>query len=769
MDLLTTIQTAFATAQSRVGVGKPWLLSGEFDPACWAYGLTDDHFNSRAVTGPLQTRDGPTAIREAGRTGTAWVVSANHYKPGGMLGPVSFRGIDRSVITRTIVASQRVGNYDIRLSMLDAEIPYTAVAAALILPADAYRYLPLNGMLLPSVSILADETNTVQRAIRKDTYNLAVHTQPPSDLTFWEPTIAGASGSPLFTAIDRQPVLLTTWFGADSGPSIADWRSVMEGTATGMSGRAVTFSTVNLSAYAIAPAVAPSVVFWSLQGSNVLQWLTQRATTVTISGIGTVPASGSWNISPATTTTYTLTATGDGGTATQSWTAIVGTVPPPQPAPFPIITFSSNLSTVSVGSVVTLTWSVSNSTGVIISGIGSVTASGSAVVAVAQAITYRLTATGPGGTNTSDVSIGVALPMEGQMIMTTFYYIGGSSGVAGPWLVLENYLVSPGMTPATVLPTSGDTIILDGSTAGSITLPDSNGFPNPPFADPNPYVIFRNYTGSLGGRIVIIPKGALIENVTLDQMGYEGQLNIGWYSIVNQCSFSSRDFSPYVNITGSSVTNTALWGQAVQINASKVDLTTLLSLTNNQLAADTSIVIPVGAVNYTINLTSPAVASPANVKAGVSNLGVVGTFIDTPGSRPITLSYTARNLETGLRQPADAAHHTLTLWPSGLPATNRPTAIGDAYSVTLTEGEVAANTAITGASSTANVVLDMPGIEAAADSVAVAAIKAKTDNLPADPASNAMLPIIDGQRRVTTANPAVVQQVEIKVTNVSAG
>src|SRR6202035_3793278 len=39
-----------------------------------------------------------------------------------------------------------------------------------------------------------------------------------------------------------------------------------------------------------------------------LQWNTQNATTVTISGVGTVNPSGSVPVSPTATTTYTLTA-----------------------------------------------------------------------------------------------------------------------------------------------------------------------------------------------------------------------------------------------------------------------------------------------------------------------------------------------------------------------------------------------------------------------------------------------------------------------------
>ncbi|HEY6972286.1 MAG TPA: OmpA family protein [Candidatus Angelobacter sp.] len=44
-----------------------------------------------------------------------------------------------------------------------------------------------------------------------------------------------------------------------------------------------------------------------------LSWNTQNASTITIDGIGTVAASGSQKITPASSTTYHLTAKGDGG------------------------------------------------------------------------------------------------------------------------------------------------------------------------------------------------------------------------------------------------------------------------------------------------------------------------------------------------------------------------------------------------------------------------------------------------------------------------
>ena len=48
--------------------------------------------------------------------------------------------------------------------------------------------------------------------------------------------------------------------------------------------------------------------------SVVLNWRTQNATTVSIDGIGTVPANGTQTVAPSTSTDFHLTAKGDGGT-----------------------------------------------------------------------------------------------------------------------------------------------------------------------------------------------------------------------------------------------------------------------------------------------------------------------------------------------------------------------------------------------------------------------------------------------------------------------
>ena len=76
---------------------------------------------------------------------------------------------------------------------------------------------------------------------------------------------------------------------------------------------------------------------------SALSWSVTNATTISISSIGSVSASGSQNVYPSTTTTYTLTATGAGGTRTQNVMVTVNTVRPFPPTSCAGVTFSTTL------------------------------------------------------------------------------------------------------------------------------------------------------------------------------------------------------------------------------------------------------------------------------------------------------------------------------------------------------------------------------------------------------------------------------------------
>lgn len=133
-----------------------------------------------------------------------------------------------------------------------------------------------------------------------------------------------------------------------------------------------------------------------------LSWTTTNATSISIdNGIGAVAATGTMSVAPSTTTTYTLTAVGIGGSTTKQ---ISVTVTPPKPQ----ISFIASPRTIAEGGALTLSWNVLNATIVSIDhGIGSRPVSGSASVSPAATTTYRLNATGPGGSSSAQVTVTV--------------------------------------------------------------------------------------------------------------------------------------------------------------------------------------------------------------------------------------------------------------------------------------------------------------------------------------------------------------------------
>ena len=84
--------------------------------------------------------------------------------------------------------------------------------------------------------------------------------------------------------------------------------------------------------------------------------------------------------------------------------------PPPPPPPAPTASISANPSTVNAGQSTQLTWQTDNAPDVSIEGIGKVQASGSQTVTPTDSTTYRLTATGPGGTQEATTRVTVNRP-----------------------------------------------------------------------------------------------------------------------------------------------------------------------------------------------------------------------------------------------------------------------------------------------------------------------------------------------------------------------
>ncbi|MCX6001307.1 MAG: hypothetical protein NTY79_02035 [Chloroflexi bacterium] len=149
-------------------------------------------------------------------------------------------------------------------------------------------------------------------------------------------------------------------------------------------------------------------------GSATLSWQVTGANTVNISpGIGNVAMSGSAAVSPSAGTAYMLTAINSSGSQTAVTQVSVEAASPPPSSPsasLPVINyFEAYPVNILAGSIVGMTWSVSNATSVTLSpGIGAVSPSENFTVSPGITTTYTLTATNTAGWRTKSITVTVS-------------------------------------------------------------------------------------------------------------------------------------------------------------------------------------------------------------------------------------------------------------------------------------------------------------------------------------------------------------------------
>lgn len=147
--------------------------------------------------------------------------------------------------------------------------------------------------------------------------------------------------------------------------------------------------------------VSPASVTYGSQAT--FAWQTSNATAVSINvGVGSVAVDGTFAFSATVSFTATLTATGPGGTVTCTASLVVTPLPIPAPT---CDSFTVSPATINPGDEVTLAWTTSNATSVVI--YGSVPVDGSTTFVADQTTTFPLTATGPGGTVSCAVTLTV--------------------------------------------------------------------------------------------------------------------------------------------------------------------------------------------------------------------------------------------------------------------------------------------------------------------------------------------------------------------------
>ena len=234
-------------------------------------------------------------------------------------------------------------------------------------------------------------------------------------------------------------------------------------TAVGPSGNVTATAMVTVGPVVVVPGTPQIIRFegspLSIQPGqqSTLSWTTSGATTVSISGVGSVTLNGSTTVSPAQTTTYTLSATSsDGKTVTAPVTITVSTGTVPQ-----IVVFVVTPSTIDPGSSAKLCWQVTGATSISITpGIGSnLNANDCATVSPSATTTYTLTAINATGQIQANATLNV-----GAVRITSFTANPVTSTASGNPVVLS------------WTTQNASSVVLIGSEIGAQTLPVNGSF-----------------------------------------------------------------------------------------------------------------------------------------------------------------------------------------------------------------------------------------------------------------------------------------------------
>jgi len=173
-------------------------------------------------------------------------------------------------------------------------------------------------------------------------------------------------------------------------------------------------------------------------------WITDQ-TGATVAGTDTtgltetsISQTLSFSVSPTDNTTYRAHADGSGCRAVSAETTVIVNYPPPE-----IILFSANPSCITRGQSATLTFQVRYATSITIIGSdfvqtfpgnsGTNITSGTLAVSPTTDFTYRLTATGPGGTTNATTSITVKQPFTIDQFDSSSYCVLPGSPVNLSW------------------------------------------------------------------------------------------------------------------------------------------------------------------------------------------------------------------------------------------------------------------------------------------------------------------------------------------------
>jgi hypothetical protein len=318
--------------QSNVAAGTVQLDgSASYDPDGdpITYQWTQEAGNTVALANPTTAK--PSFTAAAGQTYSfRLVVKDDHGGQSQARVRISTRSADRAQILFFIADPKQIAAG--QQSMLSWKTQNADTVTISGVPGT----LAVNGSLSVAPTQTTTYTLTARNSVNEETSSVVVSvtgvpagpsltgcTATPSTIS------AGQSSTLAWTSVNAENVVITPGIGQVPLTGTVSVKPTETTTytvrATGGGQPATCNITVTVGTAAV-PVIAsftatPATI--NAGQSSTLQWSVQNADSVTISTLGTVPASGTRSVSPTVTTVYTLTATNTAGTATRTATVTV--------------------------------------------------------------------------------------------------------------------------------------------------------------------------------------------------------------------------------------------------------------------------------------------------------------------------------------------------------------------------------------------------------------------------------------------------------------
>lgn len=210
--------------------------------ACWANGVDlscASPWNSSAGALHAGTLVSPRHV--------LFCKHASFYPSAGVT--MYFVAPNNTVVTRTLSAVELIGNADIVVGVLNADVP-AGITFAKVLPTNYATYLP--GMnTVSSVPVMS--LNQAERASIAGLRTLNIYfdnTYSSNYANYTGTIVAGDSGNPTFLIINGAPVLLGvfTWGGYGGGAHVAAYTTEINGAMTSLGG-GYQLTAVNLTGF----------------------------------------------------------------------------------------------------------------------------------------------------------------------------------------------------------------------------------------------------------------------------------------------------------------------------------------------------------------------------------------------------------------------------------------------------------------------------------------------------------------------------------------